>query len=229
MCAADLTAQAPGDQAWDVTDEQVRARLNALDPNVNVSFVLDGNQTGQRLLTTPTVQSPRSPNFDADVLAFPEGTWAFLDGSLDLGTVRDSTLSATNKFQTFAEPLEAVAQLAPISYGVMISLCSDGTTQAPRTNSSGVVLYADANQPSATRATRRRPRSRRAIRQARERCAGVGSPPRGSGRAGYLGQGPAFPDDWLCLIRRRKTRSAGRFTRPRMRSSGWRSASSWYA
>lgn len=85
MCAADLTAQAPGDQAWDVTEEQVRARLNALDSNISVSFVLDGNQTGQRLLTTPTGQSPRTPGFDAgvDFLAFPEGTWAFFGRGID--------------------------------------------------------------------------------------------------------------------------------------------------
>ncbi len=134
MCAADLTAQAPGDQAWDVTEDMVRARLNALDPNVHITFVFDGNQTGQRLLTTPSGQSPRTPGFDADVdfCVFPEGTWAYMDGgALDLGVVRDSVLSAQNKFQTFYEMWEAVAQLAPISYRVTISLCADGASQAP--------------------------------------------------------------------------------------------------
>jgi hypothetical protein len=134
MCAADLTAQAPGDGTWDVTEDMVRARLNALDPNVNVSFVCDGNQTGQRLLTTPSGQSPRTPGFDADVdfLAFPEGTWLYMDGgSLGLGIVRDSALNQLNKFQTFFEQWEAVAQLAPFSYRVTISLCADGASQSP--------------------------------------------------------------------------------------------------
>src|SRR4051812_41272775 len=94
MLAADLTAQQPGDQAWDITEDSVRARLNALDPNVNFTFVPDGNQTGQRLLTTPS-PGGRTPGFDADVdfLVFPEGAWVFLDGgSLDLGIIRDSAL-----------------------------------------------------------------------------------------------------------------------------------------
>ncbi len=135
LCAADLTAQAPGDQTFDITEDMVRARLNALDPHLNVVFVYDGTQTGQRLLTTPTGQSPRTPGFDADVdlLIFPTGTWAFLDGgTLDLGIVRDSTLNQSNRFQTFFEQWECVAQLAPFSYHATISLCADGNSQAPQ-------------------------------------------------------------------------------------------------
>lgn len=133
MCAADIVAQQPGDQAWDVTEGQVRAQLNMMDPNITFTFVYDGNQTNQRLLSTPTGQSPRTPGFNADVdfVAYPEGTWAFLDGGgLDLGIIRDSVLSQNNKFQTFYEVWEAVAQLAPISYHATISLCADGASQA---------------------------------------------------------------------------------------------------
>ena len=137
MCACDLTAQAPGDDAWGVTADDVRARLNALDSSTTFTYVFDGNAPNQRLLSTPAVlgggASSRSAGFDTDVdfLVFPEGAWAFLDGgSLDLGIVRDSIVSATNKFQTFAEVWEAVAPLGPVSYHTTISLCADGSSQA---------------------------------------------------------------------------------------------------
>jgi hypothetical protein len=41
---------------------------------------------------------------------FPEGFFQFLDaGRLDLGVVRDSTLDATNDYETFVETFEGVA------------------------------------------------------------------------------------------------------------------------
>jgi hypothetical protein len=41
---------------------------------------------------------------------FPEGAFQFLDGGrLDLGVVRDSTLDATNDYETFVEPFEGLA------------------------------------------------------------------------------------------------------------------------
>ena len=140
MCACDLTAQQPGDDAWSVTADDVRARLNMLDPSVNFTWIYDGNEPNQRLLTTPAVlgggASSRSPGFDADVdfVIYPEGTFLYLDGgSLDLGILRDTVVSATNRFQTFLETWEAVAPLAPISYWQTISLCADGTSQAAAT------------------------------------------------------------------------------------------------
>lgn len=134
MLATDLIAQAPGDDAWRITEEGVRADMQAWEPNVNITWILDGTQTNQRLLTTPSGQSPRSPGFDADVdwWVFPEGTWAFLDGgTLDLGIVRDSTLNAQNRFQTFTETWEVMAKFGPLSYRVVSSLCADGDSQVP--------------------------------------------------------------------------------------------------
>jgi hypothetical protein len=132
MLAADLSAQQPGDNVWGVTEDDVRARLNSLDPNVTFTFFYDGGQTHQRLLTSPTAGG-RTPGFDADVdwYCFPEGTWAFLDGgTLDLGIVRDSTLNAQNRFQTFSETWEVCAKIGVFSYHITSSLCSGGGSQA---------------------------------------------------------------------------------------------------
>jgi hypothetical protein len=44
---------------------------------------------------------------------FPEGAIQFLDaGRLDLGVVRDSTLDATNDYETFVETFEGIANRA---------------------------------------------------------------------------------------------------------------------
>jgi hypothetical protein len=136
MLATDLIAQQAGDETFAQTEEAVRRDMEGWDPNVNITWVLDGNQTNNRLLTTPAqpggTASPRSAGFDADVdwLVFPEGTWAFLDGgTLDLGIVRDSTLNAQNRFQTFLEVWETVAKFGPFSYRITSSLCANGDAQ----------------------------------------------------------------------------------------------------
>lgn len=136
MLATDLLAQGPGDETWQITAAAVAADMQGWFPNVNITFFLDGAQTNQRLLTSPSFAggppTVRSPGFDADVdwLLFPEGTWAFLDGgTLDLGIVRDSTLNAQNRFQTFTETWEVAAKFGPLSYWVTSSLCAGGDSQ----------------------------------------------------------------------------------------------------
>jgi hypothetical protein len=55
---------------------------------------------------------------------FPPGSWLFLDGGeLDLGIVRDSTLSATNDFESFAETWEAAAFVGSESLAVTSTVC----------------------------------------------------------------------------------------------------------
>lgn len=47
----------------------------------------------------------------APVLAFQEGTFLYIDGgTLELGIVRDSVLTATDDFQIFGETYEAVTR-----------------------------------------------------------------------------------------------------------------------
>lgn len=133
MLASDLIAQSPGDSTWSITEDAVRANLEAMDPSISWSWVWDGTQTGQRLLQTPGGQSPRIPTWDNDVdlLIYPEGAWVFGDGGmLDLGILRDSVVSATNRFQTFLESWECVIPVVPVSYCATLSLCASGVSQA---------------------------------------------------------------------------------------------------
>jgi hypothetical protein len=64
---------------------------------------------------------------------FPEGSIQFLDGGrLDLGVVRDSTLDATNDYETFVETFEGIANRA-FSGGVLqlvSTLCANGTSSS---------------------------------------------------------------------------------------------------
>lgn len=129
MLAVDVMRQQPGDDAWNVTAAQMRLAIASW----GVAPIFADDSIRGRLLTSPTGQSPRTPGFDADVewCLYPEGTWVFLDGgTLDLGIIRDSVTSATNKMQTFAESFEAVAQLSSFSYWCTSSLCADGASQA---------------------------------------------------------------------------------------------------
>ncbi len=44
-------------------------------------------------------------------LLFAEGTWLFLDGGrIEMSVIRDSVLNGTNQYQTFVEPIEAIAK-----------------------------------------------------------------------------------------------------------------------
>jgi hypothetical protein len=133
MLASDLIAQAPGDAAWSITEERVRADIESWDPRVNITWLKDSIRG--RLSTSPSGQSPRSAGFDADVewAMFPEGAFVFGDGGqLDLGILRDTVVSATNKFQTFFESWEAILQLIPSSlcFWLTSSLCANGASQA---------------------------------------------------------------------------------------------------
>lgn len=116
-----------------ITDEQIDAWWAVR--GVNVVWTLDGLKAGEygtggsaipaQFFPTVTAQeiaasgatSPlwpgQSSHTAAFVLAwflFVEGTFQFLDGGrLDLGVIRDSTLDATNDYETFVEPFEGLA------------------------------------------------------------------------------------------------------------------------
>lgn len=134
LLATDLIAQAPGDQAYRITEEAVRADIESWDPRVTITWAYDSIRGP--LSTTPSGQSPRTAGFDADVewSMFPEGAFVFGDGGqLDLGVIRDTVSSATNKLQTFYECWEAILQLIDKSlcFWITNSLCANGASQLP--------------------------------------------------------------------------------------------------
>jgi len=64
---------------------------------------------------------------------FAEDVWVHLDGgSLDLGVVRDSTLDATNDYETFSEIFETVANRGPAAstFKITSTVLSDGSSSA---------------------------------------------------------------------------------------------------
>ncbi|ONH55458.1 hypothetical protein CcI49_28460 [Frankia sp. CcI49] len=62
---------------------------------------------------------------------FPEGTWLFLDGGrIDLGVITDSTLNATNQYQTFVEPFEGLAKRGAESLQVVVPVKPSGASVA---------------------------------------------------------------------------------------------------
>lgn len=144
MLRADITYQMVGDglQALAVTDAQINAWFTAR--NVNITWHLDGIDPADittpdpdvvvpaQFYTTLTTGSP-VPGFPDAVstLLFREGDWLHLDGgTLDLGTVRDSTLNGQNRFQTFSESWEGVAFRGIESFQLVLRLNPTGASAA---------------------------------------------------------------------------------------------------
>lgn len=120
---ADLARQMVGDglETIAVPDSRITSWFTAR--NVNVTWHLDGIDPADLTIPEPDVVVPNQayplltdgslvPGFPGAIsgLLFREGDWLYLDGgTLDLGTVRDSTLNGQNRFQTFSESFEGTA------------------------------------------------------------------------------------------------------------------------
>jgi hypothetical protein len=72
-------------------------------------------------------QSSNTSSFVLSWLLYVEGTFQFLDGGrLDLGVVRDSTLDATNDYETFIETFEGIAFRGLEAYQVQSTIIPNG-------------------------------------------------------------------------------------------------------
>lgn len=102
---------------WEVSDAQIDDWFKAR--HINVIWHLDGQKepSSKNYKTqywgTPAEGKKLDELLPTEVLPwyfFPEGAVQYLDGGrLDLGVVRDSTLDATNDYETFVEVFESVA------------------------------------------------------------------------------------------------------------------------
>ena len=106
---------------WEVSDAQIDGFFKAR--NVNVIWHLDGQPTKGTTYYNQILEVPgETAKFDASTnklwesaakivwYFFAEGQMQLLDaGRLDLGVVRDSTLDATNDYETFVEVFESIA------------------------------------------------------------------------------------------------------------------------
>lgn len=126
MFRADLTRELAHDNevstTFNLTDDQIDTLL--MSRGVKAIWTLDGRAAKGSGITYPAqsfgAQSTGEingwPSASGTALPqvvwnlFVEGSMTFLDGGrLDFGVVRDSTLNATNDYQTFVEPFEGLA------------------------------------------------------------------------------------------------------------------------
>jgi hypothetical protein len=146
LMRADMVRQMVGDgmQALAVTDAMIGGWLS--ERNINVTWHLDGIDPADLTVPTPDVVVPAQfytlladeaavPGFpDAiSTVLFAEGDWLHLDGgTLDLGVVRDSTLNADNRFQTFSESFEFPAFRGIESIHLIIAAQPTGQSAATK-------------------------------------------------------------------------------------------------
>lgn len=89
--------------------------------------------TGAGQLFTAAASGQPAPSFPSTVVSynFFEGSFLHLDaGILDLGIIRDSILTAQNKFRNFAESFENVAFIGPEAIACTHTACPDGGVAA---------------------------------------------------------------------------------------------------
>jgi hypothetical protein len=142
LVAVDLAAQQPGDDTFDVDGKAV---IQSALANVNARVVWsrdDARTNGPVGAGGPAFSSQSGSggvlnDFPGRVeaLIYPEGQWLFLDGgTLDFGIVRDSSLDSQNRFQSFYESFEGIAQVgAAETMSLTILVCADGQTSAAQT------------------------------------------------------------------------------------------------
>ncbi len=118
-----------------ITDEQIVDLIKA--QGVNPIFHIDGQPSSVSggVAQTFAVQTASGAvkQFPGNLVwyVYPEGQFQFLDGGrLDLGVVRDSTLDATNDYETFVEPFEGVAfrGFTGGAFQMVSTLCANGGT-----------------------------------------------------------------------------------------------------
>lgn len=126
MLSTDLVRQQPGDNTVGGTSRaQFENFLGTL--NVSITWTLEGSEGMPQVFGAQAAGGLIGYPDAVQMLVYPEGSFLFLDGgTLDLGIVRDSTLNASNDFQTFAETFEAVAFLGPEALCLTADLCSSG-------------------------------------------------------------------------------------------------------
>lgn len=151
MLRADIAYQMVGDGlvSLAVTDQMITSWF--ADRNVNVTWHLDGINPpdvdlGTDVVTPSQVYALLAANAvvppfitPVSTLLFREGDWLHLDGgTLDLGTVRDSTLNSRNRFQTFSEAWEGTAFRGIESIHLVLQVHPTGQSSATADASAAV-------------------------------------------------------------------------------------------
>lgn len=124
----DLAAQVPGDNRYAVADAEIaeffsrRGVVVTWSPDAGGQVI--GNQAAGALNPWPDI---------VELLLFPEGTHAFLDGGeLNFGLeIRDSSLNEQNDVEMFTETFEATAKFGAESLALSVDICASGRSSEP--------------------------------------------------------------------------------------------------
>jgi hypothetical protein len=133
--AADLVLQGPGDRSMDAyaeIDGYIASR------GVNPVYAMD-TAAGAAAFSA---QSSGAMNEFPDTCVwwlFAEGSFLFLDGgTLDLGIIRDSTLTGTNDYKMFVETFEKAAFIGVESLQITSTINVNGVAAALRDTLGGL-------------------------------------------------------------------------------------------
>lgn len=107
---------------------------------INVNWYLDGKTGGGQVFGTQAVGAALTYPTSMIWYIFAPGTFLFLDGgTLDFGTVRDSTLNTRNDYRIMVETFEALAYLGLESLEVTQAVCANGEMGARRAGGAALV------------------------------------------------------------------------------------------
>jgi hypothetical protein len=126
MIRADVARELPGapTERLAMADTELATWLRVRGVEATWSLDMDvswaNTQAAGALLAWPTTTR---------ALLYPEAAWLFLNGgSLDLGVIRDSTLTSTNDAQSFMETFEGCVLTGPESLVITMTIAPTGDT-----------------------------------------------------------------------------------------------------
>lgn len=132
MVRMDLMRSLPGDGTLIAADNLLGRALAAENLRIAGTFI-DSPTTGTSQVFGDQLADTALLDFPDEVqwqIGVPGSLFLLDNGRLDLGVVRDSTLNATNDYQTFAESFEGLAATgqAGTSLWMTSKLCASGAT-----------------------------------------------------------------------------------------------------
>jgi hypothetical protein len=134
--ASDLVLNMPGDGNLGVSASEIDGYLS----ESNVTFVAS-HDLGAFGAQSAGVLAEYPDSFSWYL--FAEGTFLFLDGgTLDLGIIRDSSLTGTNDYRMFIETFEGIAKVGIESLKITSAIAINGTAAALRDTTGGATAAA---------------------------------------------------------------------------------------
>jgi len=126
------------DDAEVMSNAEIEAEFRNL--GINVAWYLDGKTGGGQVFGAQAAGAALTFPPSMIWYIYAPGTFLFLDGgTLDFGTVRDSTLNTRNDYRVMVETFEALAYLGLESLEVTQAVCANGEMGARRAGGAALV------------------------------------------------------------------------------------------